>query len=92
AYDVLLAATGEEAVRIFSKYSIDIILLDIRLPDIDGLDLLTKLKEADPNTEIIMVTAVKEIQTAVKAIKSGAFEYIIKPFLIDDVLGTIHRA
>jgi len=92
AYDVLLAETGEEAIRIFSKYSIDIILLDIRLPDIDGLDLLTQLKEADPNTEIIMVTAVKEIQTAVKSIKSGAYQYIIKPFLIGDVLGTIRRA
>ncbi|MBW2540407.1 MAG: sigma-54-dependent Fis family transcriptional regulator, partial [Deltaproteobacteria bacterium] len=92
AYDVLLAETGEEAIRIFSKYSIDIILLDIRLPDIDGLDLLTQLKEADPNTEIIMVTAVKEIQTAVKSIKSGAYQYIIKPFFFVFVLGTIRRA
>ena len=91
-YDVLMAANGKEAIDIFTKNAIDLILLDIRLPDIDGLDLLGKLKEIDPNTEIIMVTAVKEIQTAVKAIKLGAYEYVIKPFVVDDVLTLISRA
>jgi len=91
-YEVLLAATGVEAVDIFNKNSVDLILLDIRLPDIDGLDLLVKLKEIDPNCEIIMVTAVREIQSAVKAIKSGAYEYIIKPFEVDEVLTIINRA
>ena len=91
-YNVLLSGTGQEAVDIFIQNSIDLVLLDIRLPDIDGVDLLVKLKETDPNVEIIMVTAVKEIQTAVKAIKSGAYEYIIKPFVVDDVLTVIHRA
>lgn len=91
-YNVLLSGTGQEAVDIFIQNPIDLVLLDIRLPDIDGVDLLVKLKETDPNVEIIMVTAVKEIQTAVKAIKSGAYEYIIKPFVVDDVLTVIHRA
>lgn len=91
-YDVLIACTGEEAIDIFRKNSIDLILLDILLPDINGIDLLKKLKEMDPNTEIIMVTAVKEIQIAVKAIKMGAYEYIVKPFVVDDVLIVIDRA
>jgi DNA-binding NtrC family response regulator len=91
-YDILLAETGQEALNVFIQNSVDLVLLDIRLPDIDGVDLLVKLKEMDPNVEIIMVTAVKEIQTAVKAIKSGAYEYIIKPFIVDDVLTVIHRA
>ena len=91
-YNVLLAETGQEAMDIFRKNSVDLILLDILLPDIDGLDLLSKLVETDPNTEIIMVTAVNEIQSAVKAIKLGAYEYIIKPFVVDDVLTVIHRA
>ncbi|MBW2004688.1 MAG: sigma-54-dependent Fis family transcriptional regulator [Deltaproteobacteria bacterium] len=91
-FKVLLAESGNEAIDIFSKNAIDVILLDILLPDSDGLDLLEKLKEMDPNTEIIMVTAVKEIQTAVKAIKLGAYEYIIKPFIVDEVLSVIHRA
>ena len=91
-YTVLLAGTGEEAIDIFTKNPVDLILLDILLPDINGIDLLEKLMETDPNVEIIMVTAVNEIQTAVKAIKLGAYEYIIKPFEVDDVLILINRA
>ena len=91
-YHVLLAGTGQEALDIFKKNSVDLILLDILLPDINGLELLEKLVETDPNTEIIMVTAVNEVQTAVQAIKLGAYEYIIKPFVVDDVLTVIRRA
>jgi len=91
-YHVLLAGTGKEAIDIFTKNSVDLILLDILLPDIDGLDLLAKLMETDPNTEIIMVTAVNDVQSAVKAIKLGAYEYIIKPFIVDEVLTVIQRA
>jgi len=91
-YNVLLAATGKEAIDIFTATAVDLILLDIRLPDIHGLDLLGRLKELDPNTEIIMVTAVKEIQSAVKAIKLGAYEYVVKPFMVADVLILIERA
>jgi two-component system response regulator AtoC len=91
-YQVLLAGTGQEAMDIFKKNSIDLILLDILLPDVNGLDLLAKLVETDPNAEKIMVTAVNEIQTAVQAIKLGAYEYIIKPFVVDDVLKVIRRA
>jgi len=91
-FKVLLAESGKEAIDIFSKNAVDLILLDILLPDIDGVDLLERLKEMDPNTEIIMVTAVKEIQTAVKAIKLGAYEYIIKPFVVDEVITVIHHA
>ena len=91
-FTVLLAENGEKALDIFSKNTVDLILLDILLPDIYGLDLLKQLKDMEPNTEIIMVTAVKEIQTAVKATKLGAYEYIIKPFVVDEVIATIHRA
>jgi two-component system response regulator AtoC len=91
-YNVLLAENGGEAIDIFINNPVDLILLDILLPDIDGVELLEKLKEVDANTEIIMVTAVNEIQTAVKAIKMGAYEYVIKPFDVDDVLTIIQRA
>ena len=91
-YHVLLADTGEKAIDIFQENHIDLILLDILLPGIDGIDLLKKFKQTDPNTEIIMVTAVNDLQTAVKAIKLGAYEYIIKPFIVDDVLTVIGRA
>jgi DNA-binding NtrC family response regulator len=91
-YRVLLAEDGSAAIEILTKNTVDLILLDILLPDINGLELLVTLKSIDPNPEVIMVTAVKEIQTAVKAIKLGAYEYIIKPFLVDDVVNIINRA
>ena len=91
-YLVLLAETGEEALTLFKNNPVDLILLDILLPDINGIDLLERFKGMDPNTEIIMVTGVKEIQTAVKAIKSGAYEYIIKPFNVEDIVNVIERA
>ncbi|MBW1998558.1 MAG: sigma-54-dependent Fis family transcriptional regulator [Deltaproteobacteria bacterium] len=91
-YHVHLAASGEEALDVFTKKSIDLVLLDIRLPDIDGLSLLGKLKEIDPGSEVVMVTAVKEIKAAVQAVKLGAYEYIVKPFSVEEVLNTIKRA
>ncbi len=91
-YEVVMSASGKEALNVLEKKKVDLVLLDIMLPDINGLDLLQKIKENDPNTEVVMVTAVKEIQTAVKAIKLGAYEYVIKPFLVDDVMTIIERA
>jgi DNA-binding NtrC family response regulator len=91
-FHVLLAENGKQAIETLAKNTVDLILLDILLPDINGLDLLEKLKAVDPTPEVIMVTAVKEIQTAVRAIKLGAYEYIIKPFLVDDVINIINRA
>jgi len=91
-FNVLLAENGKEAEEFLTKNPVDLILLDILLPDVNGLDLLEKLKTLDPNPEVIMVTAVKEIQSAVRAIKLGAYEYIIKPFLVDDVINIINRA
>lgn len=90
-YNVLFAASGEEALDVFTKNSVDLILLDILLPDVDGLQLLKELKTMDPETEVIMVTAVREIQSAVKAIKLGAYEYIIKPFVVEEVVNIIER-
>jgi len=91
-FNVLLAENGKDAEELLTKNLVDVILLDILLPDVNGLDLLEKLKALDPNPEAIMVTAVKEIQSAVRAIKLGAYEYIIKPFLVDDVINIINRA
>ncbi len=91
-YNILLAGTGKEALEILTDNSIDLVLLDILLPDINGLELLEKLVEVDPNLEIIMVTAVNEVCSAVKAIKLGAYEYIIKPFNVDEIMILIERA
>lgn len=91
-YNVLLAETGQKAMNVFSKNSVDLILLDIILPDANGLELLEHFKEMDSNTEVIMVTAVKAIHMAVKAIKLGAYDYIVKPFVVEDILNIVNRA
>lgn len=91
-YNVLLAENGKRALEIFSTSSIDLILLDIMLPDISGTDLLYQFKEMDPNIEVIMVTAVKDIQTAVKTIKEGAYDYVLKPFKVEEIKNLVSRA
>ena len=91
-FHVLLAATGSEAIDTFTKNTVHLVLLDILLPDTEGLVLLERLKEIDSEAEIIMVTAVKDVQTAVKSIKLGAYEYIVKPFIVEEVINVVNRA
>jgi two-component system response regulator AtoC len=90
-HNVYLAETGENAIKVFSENSIDLILLDIMLPDSNGIELLKKFKETDPDTEVIMVTAVKEVKTAVDAMKFGAYDYIVKPFVVEDIINVVNR-
>jgi DNA-binding NtrC family response regulator len=91
-YQVLLAEKGAEALDILEKRSVDLVLLDILLPDMNGIEILEKIKRTHPETDVIMVTAVNDVQTAVIAIKLGAYEYIIKPFVVDELLALIQRA
>ncbi|MBL0713742.1 MAG: sigma-54-dependent Fis family transcriptional regulator [Desulfosarcina sp.] len=91
-YELHFAANGQEALRLFQTRAIDIVLLDIMLPDMNGIDLLKKFKQIDRALRVIMVTAVKEIQTAVDAMKAGAFDYLLKPFDIEHVRALAERA
>ncbi len=91
-YRLHFAEDGKTALDIFKQKHIDLVLLDILLPDLDGLNLLKQLKEIEPETEIIMVSALKEVASAVRAMKLGAFDYITKPFEVDDLLAVIKRA
>jgi two-component system, NtrC family, response regulator AtoC len=84
-YDIFLAGSGKEALETIKKNIIDLVLLDMRLPDVDGLDVLKKVKELDSEILVIMMTAYSDIQTAVAAMKSGAYHYINKPFELDEL-------
>ncbi|MFC1858354.1 sigma-54-dependent transcriptional regulator, partial [Thermodesulfobacteriota bacterium] len=90
-YDLLLAATGKEAIRNLSKNRVRLILIDLLLPDFSGLEILQKLKKSIPSAEIIIVTALNEIEAVVKAMKSGAQEYMLKPFTAEEIPTTINR-
>jgi two-component system response regulator AtoC len=91
AFEIHLAASGREALQAFASRSIDIVLLDIRLPDTNGVEVLRQIKEVDPDVDIVMVTAVGDQQTAVEAMKSGAHDFIQKPFAVEAVRTLVHR-
>lgn len=82
-YRVLTATNGREALNCFEKNNPDLILLDVKLPDIDGMQVLKKIKGMDSNSAIIVMTAFSGIKGAVEAIRLGAYDYIAKPFDIE---------
>ena len=82
-YNIRLAKSGKEAIEIIKNHSVDLVLLDIRLPEIDGIEILKIIKGIDDSIEVIMVTAVIMVKHAVEAIRHGAYDYITKPFDID---------
>ncbi len=79
-YEVLLAKNAEEAFRQMKEQGPDVILLDILLPDLDGLKVLERMKREDPDAMVVMITATRTIKTAVEAMKLGAHDYVTKPF------------
>src|SRR5216110_1756913 len=84
-YDVLDVPDGARALDIVRAHHVDIVLLDIRLPEMDGIEVLERLKALDDSLEVILVTAVKTVRTAVAAMKLGAFDYLTKPFEEDEL-------
>ncbi len=91
-YQVATAETGSAGVELATSKSVDIILLDLMLPDISGIEVLKRVKNADPAPEVIVITAVRDVKTAVEAMKLGAFDYIEKPFDGEELLLTISKA
>ena len=91
-YTVLLAETGAEALSRAQAESPDLILLDVRLPDADGLEILERLRAGDPESLVIMITAHGGVQSAVRAMKLGAHDYVIKPFDMEELKLTVRKA
>jgi DNA-binding NtrC family response regulator len=90
-YDTLEAATGGAALEQFRE-GVDLVLLDYRLPDTDGLAVLRELKKVDPDVLVILLTSFVSVETAVEAMKLGAFHFANKPFNLDEVAATVGRA
>lgn len=85
AYAVRLARSGAEGLGIVREHDVDLVLLDIMLPDLDGIDVLKKIKEIDPDIIVIMMTGYGTIESAVQAMKHDAFDYISKPFKAETI-------
>ncbi len=80
---VQTAETGQDAIETVKKDNFKLILLDIKLPDMDGMDILRKIKQLNNNTAVIMMTGFPEEEKAKQMIQEGAYDYIIKPFDLD---------
>lgn len=91
-YEVESSLDGEEALEKYSPDSYDLILLDLLMPGMNGIEVLKKIKKIDPQAVIIIITAYASVESAISAMKIGAFDYIQKPFKHDELLLTIQRA
>lgn len=91
-YSVDVQHDGKEGIKKFNSATYDLVLLDYRLPDMTGLEILPELKRANPGAAVIIMTSFSDIRTAVKAIKAGAFEYITKPVNPDELLILLNNA
>jgi two-component system, NtrC family, response regulator PilR len=91
-YDPVVAAGGKEALEIIKQNKIDVVLSDLYMPEMDGIELLKRVKTENRNMVFLMITAHPTIETAVDAIKKGAYDYLTKPFHIDEVKMKLNRA
>lgn len=91
-YQVVTAADGAKALEHFSNDDFDSVITDLRMPKLSGLEFLEKIKAANSEIPVIVITAFGEVETAVAAMKAGAFDYINKPFNRDEILLTLNRA
>ncbi|MBI5042507.1 MAG: sigma-54-dependent Fis family transcriptional regulator [Nitrospirae bacterium] len=91
-YDVTTAVDGEEAVKVLHKDIFDLVITDLKMPKVDGLQVLKTVKELSPDTVVIVITAFASTETALEAMKEGAYDYITKPFQIDEMKIKIQKA
>lgn len=91
-FEVLSAGSGREGTSVYESRRCDLVLLDVHLPDGNGLDILKRMREAEEDLLVIMVTAFPAIQAAVAAMKAGAYDYIVKPFDSEELKYAIDRA
>ena len=91
-YEVVSALSGREAVEMLPSASPDIVLTDIRMPGMTGLEVMAKAHEVDPETAVILMTAQASLQTAVRAVNEGAYYYLQKPFANEELLAICRRA
>ncbi|MCA9666089.1 MAG: sigma-54-dependent Fis family transcriptional regulator [Myxococcales bacterium] len=91
-YDVTAVDSGINALPVLDTREFDLVITDLRMPKISGLDVLRASRDKHPHTEVIMVTAFATAETAIAAMKEGAYDYLTKPFKVDEILVTLERA
>jgi DNA-binding NtrC family response regulator len=90
-YIVQMAGDGDEAINILEKNSFDLILLDIKMPTVDGFEVLKYVKQHAPSTKVIMLTGFADLKNAIESKKLGAEDFVSKPYDLVDLLTTVER-
>lgn len=91
-YEVKAAKNGLEGLKMIGDEKFDLVLTDLKMPDMDGIEVLKRIKEGWPEIEVIIITGYQTVDTAVKSIKLGAFDYIEKPFTPDALVAAVVKA
>jgi DNA-binding NtrC family response regulator len=91
-FEVVMAKSGFEGLELLEKEKFDLVLSDLKMPDMDGIEVLKKIKEQWPDVEVIIITGYQTVDTAVKSIKLGAYDYIEKPFSPDVLITAVTKA
>ena len=91
SYITHLASNAEEALHIIDTFQVDVVITDIKMPGISGIELLNKIREIDTSIQVIMITAFATLETAIDALKMGAKDYITKPFNLEEVLLSVKK-
>jgi DNA-binding NtrC family response regulator len=91
-YEVTAAADGQQAIELIKSNDFDLVISDIRMAPINGMDILKVVHQERPDVSVIMLTAYGSVETAIEALKLGAFDYVTKPFKVDELLITVQRA
>jgi DNA-binding NtrC family response regulator len=91
-YEVLPAKTAADGMRLLREEEVDVVLLDLMLPDRGGLEILPEIKSYDPHLPVVVITAYSSVESAIEAMREGAFHYVPKPFKNEEVLHVVRRA
>ena len=92
AYEIKTADGGNAALREIGEFRPDLVIMDVKMPEMDGLEALRRIKRQDPSIEVVMITAYASLETVKLALSHGAFEYLIKPFSRQDLDDVVRRA
>jgi DNA-binding NtrC family response regulator len=90
-YDVSTSFSGEEALEKLRTYNLDVVILDVQMPGLDGIETLREIKRIKPLTEVIMLTAHATVETAIKGMQLGALDYLMKPCDNEELVSKIER-
>uniref|UniRef100_UPI004057936B sigma-54-dependent transcriptional regulator n=1 Tax=Candidatus Electronema sp. TaxID=2698783 RepID=UPI004057936B len=90
--EVIATQSGQNALKLIEQHGFDLVLTDLRMPNVDGMEILRRVKQVSPDTEVVMITGYATISSAVSAMKMGACHYVIKPYKLDEVRKAVREA